>query len=114
MSQMGGRPIKRPTLIVCGCVLLLGLVTAVATSHRVCYADNQDASGASKSAPVHVISDEMVAACKGTEAKVLKAMQANPATLRQNPQTSEHGPLFRMPLSAVVGLSNASKATPFT
>ena len=41
--------------------------------------DNQNASGTSQSAPIHLISDEMVAACSGSEAKVLKAMQANRA-----------------------------------
>ena len=47
------------------------------TANRV--DDNQNASGTSQSAPIHLISDEMVAACSGSEAKVLKAMQANRA-----------------------------------
>lgn len=70
---------KRPIPIVCGCVVVISLAIALAASRPVSYADNQDSSGASQSAPFHLISDEMVAACSGIEAKVLKAMQANRA-----------------------------------
>ena len=53
--------------------------------------DNQNASGTSQSAPIHLISDEMVAACSGSEAKVLKAMQANRAKCPARAAVTERG-----------------------